>query len=70
MDYEILLYACVQKADDIEFPDIHTDKNIEWFGGACRIDQEEFSRYFPDGVLTADGMTQLVAHWATHKELI
>ena len=70
MDYEILLYACIQKADDVEYPSIYTDKNIEWFGGACRMSQEDVSKYFPDGVLTAEGMTNLIAYWATRKELV
>lgn len=34
------------------------------------MSQEEVSKYFPDGVLTAEGMTNLVAYWATRKELI
>lgn len=65
MDYEILLYACIQKADDVEFPDIHTDKDIEWFGGAGVISQEVFSTFFPEGKLTEEGMTRLIAYWAT-----
>jgi hypothetical protein len=60
MEYELQLYACIQPANDVEMPELRTDKDIDWFGCAACFSQEEYEKYFPQGRITEEGFTQFM----------
>ena len=60
MKYELHLYACIQPANDVEIPELRTDKDIDWFGAAACFSQEEYEKYFPQGKITEKGFTQFM----------
>lgn len=60
MEYELLIYACIQPANDVEFPEVRTEKDIDWYGAAAQFSQEEYEKYFPQGKITEEGFTQFM----------
>lgn len=60
MEYELHLYACIQPANDVEIPELRTEKDIEWLGAAACLSQEEYEKYFPQKKITEEGFTQLM----------
>lgn len=63
MEYELHLYACIQPANDVEIPELRTEKDINWSGIAAWVSQEEYEKYFPQGKITAEGFTQFMINF-------
>lgn len=68
MEYELHLYACIQPANDVEIPELRTEKDIEWFGAAACLSQEEYEKYFPQKKITEEGFTKMITDFVKAED--